>query len=67
MPKRWKVSRGSKLGLELWDTDTNKILAKSVARDWDDDDTVDDLVEEFREAEIEFSNGDVKPPKRKRT
>jgi hypothetical protein len=63
MPKRWKITSGSKRGFELWDTDTNKLLAKSVGKNWNEDEDVDDMVEEFRKADIEFSNGDVRPPR----
>jgi hypothetical protein len=67
MPKRWRITSGSKFGVELLDEDTGKVVARSVGREWNDEDAVDDLVEEFRDARIEFTNGDVKPPKRDRS
>jgi hypothetical protein len=66
VPKRWRITSGSKFGVELLD-DSGKVLARSVGKEWNDEDTVDDLVEEFREAEIEFTSGDVKKPKRNRS
>jgi hypothetical protein len=65
MPKRWKITSGSKFGVELLD-DSGKVLARSVGKEWNDEDTVDDLVEEFRDADIEFTSGDLKKPKKNR-
>jgi len=65
MPKRWKVAGGSKFGVDLVDDD-GQVVARANVKDWDKEDDVDDMVEEFRDADIEFTNGDVKPPKARR-
>jgi hypothetical protein len=65
MPKRWRITSGSKFGVELLD-DQGNVMARSVGRPWNKEEDVDDLVEEFREADIEFANGDVKRPKKGR-
>jgi hypothetical protein len=67
MPKRWRITSGSKFGVDLVDEDSGKVVARSVGKEWKDEDAVDDLVEEFREAKIEFTNGDLKPPKKDRS
>lgn len=66
MPKRWRITSGSKFGVELVDDEGN-VVARSVGRPWNKEEDVDDLVEDFREAEIEFTSGDVKKPKKNRS
>jgi hypothetical protein len=67
MPKRWKITSGSKFGVDLVDEDTGKVVARSVGKEWDNENAVDDMVEEFRDAKIEFTNGAVKPKKKDRS
>jgi hypothetical protein len=63
MPKRWRVASGSSYKLQLVDDDTQEVLAETPPQ-WDSEDDLDDLVEEFRESLIEFSDGAEEPPRR---